>query len=51
MSFYGAFEWMVIALLLGISLRVVWQRVLKPALQKPKAACGSGACNNCGSKP
>ena len=47
MSLYGAFEWIVIGLLLLMSLRVVWQRVVKPALQKPKAAaCGSG-CNGC----
>ena len=46
MSLYAAFEWIVIALLLLVSLRVVWQRVVKPALIKPKAACGSG-CNQC----
>lgn len=47
MSLYGVFEWIVIGLLLLMSLRVVWQRVVKPALQKPKAAaCGSG-CNGC----
>lgn len=46
MSPYQAFEGMVIALLLGFSLRLVWQRVIKPALQKPKAACGSG-CTQC----
>lgn len=46
MSLYAAFEWMVIALLLGVSLRLVWLRVVKPALQKPKAGCGSG-CNQC----
>lgn len=46
MSLYLAFEWVVIALLLLVSLRVVWQRVVKPALQKSKAACGSG-CNSC----
>ena len=46
MSLYLAFEWIVIALLLGLSLRLVWQRVLKPALQRPKAACGSG-CKGC----
>ncbi|MDO9452675.1 MAG: hypothetical protein Q7J29_07420 [Stagnimonas sp.] len=47
MSLYAAFEWIVVALLLLVSLRVVWQRLVKPALQKPKAAaCGSG-CNGC----
>ena len=47
MSLYGVFEWIVIGLLLLMSLRVVWQRVVKAALQKPKAAaCGSG-CNGC----
>ena len=50
MSGYHAFEWIVITALLGVSLRVVWRRVVNPALQKPKAACGSGGCNNCGSK-
>lgn len=46
MNIYGAFEWLVIALLLGVSLRVVWLKVLRPTLQRPKAACGSG-CNQC----
>lgn len=50
MSLYTAFEWIVIALLLWVSLRLVWQRVLKPTLQKPKAACGSSGCNKCGSQ-
>lgn len=51
MSTYLAFEWIVIVLLLAVSLRTVWLRVLKPALQKPKGSCGSG-CNSCGpSKP
>lgn len=49
MSLYSAFEWIVIALLMLVSLRMVWQRVLKPALQKPKAACGSG-CGQCSVK-
>ena len=48
MSAYHLMEWVVIALLLFVSLRVVWLRVLKPTLQKPKAACGS--CNNCGTQ-
>lgn len=46
MSLYSAFEWIVIVLLLCVSLRAVWLKVLKPALQKNKAACGSG-CNQC----
>ncbi|MES2684817.1 MAG: hypothetical protein V4650_14960 [Pseudomonadota bacterium] len=50
MSLYLAFELMVIALLLGLSLRLIWQRVLKPALQRPKAACSSGGCNSCSPK-
>ena len=49
MTPYAAFEWLVIALLLVASLRLVWQRVVKPALQKPKAACGSG-CGQCSVK-
>ncbi len=49
MSLYSAFEWTVIALLLLVSLRLVWQRVLKPALQRPKAVCGSGGCSSCAS--
>ena len=48
MNLYAAFEWIVIAVLLLASLRLVWQRVLKPALQKPKTACGSG-CAQCSS--
>lgn len=48
MSLYQAFEWVVIALLLSFSLRLVWLRVVKPALQKPKSACGSG-CSSCSS--
>ena len=47
MSAYQVIEWIVIALLVALSLRVVWQRVVRPALQKPKAACGSG-CQQCG---
>ncbi len=52
MSLYLAFEWIVIVLLVGLSLRSVWRRVIKPALQKPKAGCGTG-CNSCApaSKP
>lgn len=46
MNIYGAFEWLVIALLLAVSLRVVWLKVLKPTLQRPKAACGGG-CTQC----
>ncbi len=46
MSSYAAFEWMVIAVLVLSSLRVVWLRVVKPALQKPKASCASG-CTRC----
>lgn len=49
MSLYSAFEWIVIALLLLVSLRVVWQRVVKPALQKPKAGCGSACGSHCAS--
>jgi len=51
MSAYHFMEWIVIALLLFVSLRVVWRRVLKPALQKPKASCGSNGCNSCAPKP
>lgn len=46
MNSYLALEWIVIASLLGFSLRTVWLRVLKPLWLKPKAACGS-ACTGC----
>lgn len=46
MSLYSVFEWIVIALLLGVSVRMVWQRVIQPALQRPKNGCGSG-CTQC----
>ncbi len=49
MSSYLAFELIVIAVLLLLSLRVVWLKLLKPALQRPKSACGSG-CNQCSVK-
>jgi len=49
MSLYAAFEWIAIALLLSLSLRLVWRRVIQPVLQRPKAACGSGGCNRCAS--
>lgn len=46
MNLYLIFEMLVIALLLGLSLRLVWRRVIKPVLlQRPKTACGS--CNSC----
>lgn len=48
MSLYQAFEWIVIALLLLASLRMIWLRVVRPALQTPKAGCGSG-CKHCAS--
>lgn len=46
MSLYQVFEWLVIALLLLVSVRRVWQRVVRPALQKPQSGCGSG-CKGC----
>ena len=46
MSAYLVLEWIVIAALCGLSLRLLWQRVLKPVLSRPKAACG--ACGQCG---
>lgn len=49
MSLYAAFEWLVIALLLLASVQVLWQRVVRPVLQRPKADCGSG-CNRCAAK-
>jgi len=47
MTAYVAFEWIVIALMLIASLRVIWRRVFKPMLQKPKAICGGGGCAQC----
>jgi len=47
MTLYTAFEGLVIAGLLAVSLRYAWQRVVVPVLRRPKSSCGS--CNNCGS--
>lgn len=47
MTLYAAFEWLVIVLLLAVSARFVWQRVIQPALQRPKAVCSSVGCNSC----
>jgi hypothetical protein len=49
MNSYQAFEYLVIGLLMLISLRAVWRRVLKPLMVRntPAKACGSGGCNGC----
>jgi hypothetical protein len=47
MSAYAAVEWLVIALLLLLSLRLVWRRVVAPALAPRQRRCGAG-CGSCG---
>lgn len=47
MSLGLALQWIVVAVLLALSLRLLWQRVIRPALQRPKAGCADTGCNGC----
>lgn len=50
MSLALVVQWIVISLLAVLSLREIWQRVIRPAFQRPKAGCGDGSCDGCAPK-